>query len=179
MKYLRRFIWWLASRLFVAALVLGLLVVSFYYAMNLTNIQVVLKDGMARRAQVVMQMESLPELDKYFQPGFIERDAVLATVAQGTSPYQDYTIRGIDHRLEMGFVWIWPWDTTARLEITERIPRIDGRAKGSRAADLVARGGESAVYPPAWQSARYRVLLSREGGQWRIKSLTLLETVDT
>ena len=50
---------------------------------------------------------------------------------------------------------------------------------GNTAADLVARGGESAVYPPAWQSARYRVLLSREGGQWRIKSLTLLETVDT
>ncbi len=177
MKYVRRFVWWLASRLLVLTVVLGLLVITFYYAMNLTNIQILLKDGMARRAQVVMGMEDMSELDKYFQTGFIERDAVLATVAQGTSPYQDYNVRGIDHRLEMGFTWIWPWDTSARVEITERIPRIDGRAKGSRAEELVARYGENAVYPPTWQSARYRAVLSRENGQWKIRSLTLLENL--
>lgn len=177
MKYLRRLIWWLVEHLAAVALVLGLMVVTFYYAMNVANIQVVLKDGMARRAQVVMGMEDISELDKYFQSGFIARDAALAAVTQQTSPYQDYTIRGIDHRLEMGFLWCWPWDTTARLEITERIPRIDGRAKGSRAEDLVARNGPSAVYPPAWQSARYRAVLTREGGQWKINSLTLLGTI--
>jgi hypothetical protein len=176
-KYLRRFVWWLVSRLLVVSVVLGLMVVTFYYAMNLSNIQIVLKDGMARRVQVVMGMEDMSELDKYFQGGFIERDAVLATVLQGTTPYRDYNVRGIDHRLEMGFAWIWPWDTSVRLEITERIPRIDGRAKGSRAEELVARGGENAVYPPAWQSARYRVVLIRENGQWKINSLSLLENL--
>ena len=178
MKYLRRFVWWLVTRLLVLSVVLGLMVVTFYYAMNLANIQIVLKDGMARRAQVVMGMEDMSELNKYFQTGFIEQDAVLTTVPQGTTPYRDYNIRGIDHRLEMGFVWIWPWDTGVRLEITERIPRIDGRAKGSRAEDLVARGGENAVYPPSWQSARYRAVLTQEDGQWKIKSLTLLENLN-
>ena len=54
MKYLRRFVWYLASRLLLICVVLGLMVVGFYYAMNMANIYVVLKDGMAYRAQVVM-----------------------------------------------------------------------------------------------------------------------------
>ena len=47
MKHLRRTIWYLASRLLGICLVLGLMVVVFYYAMNATNIHVVLKDGIA------------------------------------------------------------------------------------------------------------------------------------
>ena len=62
MKHLRRLIWHIASRLLIVTLVLGLLVTGFYYAMNMTNIYVVLKDGMARRAQVVMMTEDIEEL---------------------------------------------------------------------------------------------------------------------
>lgn len=177
MKYLRRLIWYAASRLMLITLVLGLMVVSFYYAMNATNIYIVLKDGMARRAQVVMMEEDPAELTKYFQQSFLERDSVLIAQQQGQSPYKDYNVRGIDHRLNMEFTWVWPWDETARVAITERIPRIDGRAKGSTAEALVAAGGSDALYPPKWQSARYRAVLARENGQWHIKSLTLLETL--
>ena len=177
MKYLRRLIWFIASRLLVFTLVCGLMVVTFYYAMNLTNIHVVLKDGMARRAQVIMMGEDEAELTKYFQSAFLERDQALIVLHQGLSPYQDYNVRGIDHRLEMGFVWLWPWDETARVDITERIPRIDGRVKGSKAEAAIATGGGSALYPPAWQSARYRATLVKENGRWRIKSLTLLQNL--
>ena len=54
MKYLRRFVWYIASRLLLISIVLGLMIVTFYYAMNVANIYVVLKDGMAYRTQVVM-----------------------------------------------------------------------------------------------------------------------------
>lgn len=177
MKYLRRMIWYIASRLLLICLVLGLVTVTFYYAMNLTNIYVVLKDGMARRAQVIMMDEDPAELTKYFQQTFLDQDAALIAVAQGNSPYRDYNVRGIDHRLSIGFTWVWPWDTTARVEITERIPSIDGRAKGTTAEQLVAQGGSSALYPPSWQAARYRAVLTKENGQWHIKSLTLLENL--
>ena len=153
------------------------MVVVFYYAMNATNIHVVLKDGMARRAQVMMMEEDEGELTKYFLPSFLERDAALQITKQGNSPYKDYDIRGIDHRLDMSFTWVWPWDETARVDITERIPSIDGRIKGSKAEEAVAQRGASAVYPPKWQSARYRAVLTQENGQWRIKSLTLIENL--
>lgn len=178
MKYLRRLIWHIASRLLIVSVVLGLAVVTFYYAMNLSNIQLILKDGMARRAEAVMMEEDMSELTKYFQPSFLERDAALQAAAGGQSPYQDYNIHGIDHRIDMGFTWIWPWDDTAKVEIVERIPHIDGRAKGSRADALVAANGSGALYPPSWSSARYRAVLTRENGQWYIKSLTLIEYLD-
>ncbi len=177
MKYLRRMVWYIASRLMIICLVLGMMVVTFSYAMNTTNIYIVLKDGMARRAQVIMMEEEASELTKYFLPSFLERDAALAVTQQGGSPYKDYNIRGIDHRLDMDFLWVWPWDVSAKVDITERIPRIDGRIKGSKAEEAVAAFGEKAVYPPSWQSARYRAVLTRENGQWRIKSLSLIENL--
>ena len=175
MKHLRRLIWHIASRLLIITLVLGLLITGFYYAMNMTNIYIVLKDGMARRAQVVMMTEDISELKKYFYDSFLSRDAAVQTVVNGTSPYQAYNIVGIDHRLEMGFTWVWPWDGTARVTITERIPAIDGRVKGTVAEEYIDRFGNDALYPPEWISARYRATLVKENGQWKILSIQTVE----
>ena len=40
MKYLRRLIWYIASRLLLICLVLGVMMTTFYYAMNITNVYV-------------------------------------------------------------------------------------------------------------------------------------------
>ena len=172
MKYLRRIVWFFANRLLVLCLILGLIMTVFYYTMNLSNIQIVLKDGMANRAKYVMGMDNTrKELEKYFLTACMENDPGILQADNGESPYKDYNIRGIDHRLEMGFLWVWPWDNTARLMIREKIPRIDGRVKGTKADEVIARDGANAVYPPAWKDAEYRVLLTRENGQWKIKTL--------
>ena len=174
MKYLRRGIWYIAGRLFVIALILGLMITVFYYTMNLSNIQIVLKDGMATRAKYVMGItEQKSDLEKFFQTAYLDTDELVIATAQGESPYADYNIRGIDHRLEIGFFWIWPWENSVRLDITERIPRIDGRVKGLKADEVIAANGDSAVYPPEWQEATYRVQLIRENGQWKIRVMTL------
>ena len=174
MKYLRRGIWYFASRLFLLSIILGIAVTVFYYAMNLSNIQIILKDGMAARAKVIMGIEDDAELlNRYFQSGCLASDEALNAALNHNSPYEDYTVRGIDHRLSMGFIWTWPWETSARLTIDESIPRIDGRVKGTRADDVIAKKGGGAVYPPEWSDAQYHVTLIKENGQWKIRSLTL------
>jgi hypothetical protein len=173
MKYLRRIVWFFANRLLVLCLILGLIMTVFYYTMNLSNIQIVLKDGMANRAKYIMGMENnRKELDKYFQAGCLENDNAVRAADEGNSPYENYNVRGIDHRLEMGFLWVWPWENSVRLTVKEKIPRIDGRVKGSKADEVIAKEGNEALYPPAWQDAEYRVYLTRENGQWKIKTLT-------
>ena len=175
MKYLRRTVWFFASRLLAVCLVLGLAITVFYYAMNLANIQVILKDGMAGRAKFIMGMtEDVSLLRKYFQAPYLEADPEILAAVNQNSPYTNYTVRGIDHRLDMGFLWVWPWENTVRVTATERIPGIDGRVKGLKADEMVAEGGAKALYPPAWPDAKYRVILVKENGQWKIKSLTPL-----
>ena len=173
MKYLRRIIWFFANRLLVLCLILGLVVTVFYYTMNLSNIQIVLKDGMANRAKYIMGMETdRKELEKYFLTACIEKDDYLQYADSGNSPYADYNIRGIDHRLDMGFLWVWPWENAVRVNITEKIPRIDGRVKGLKADEVIAQQGQDAIYPPDWPEMTYRALLVRENGQWKIRNLT-------
>lgn len=173
MKYLRRIVWFFANRLLVICVILGLIITVFYYAMNLSNIQIVLKDGMANRAKYIMGMDnSRKDLEKYFLTVCLENDSAVRQADDGNSPYADYNVRGIDHRLEMGYLWVWPWESSARLTIKERVPRIDGRVKGNKADEVITREGADALYPPSWEDAEYRVLLTKENGQWKIKTLT-------
>ena len=104
MKYLRRLVWYLSSRLLIVFCVLGLMTMAFYFSMNATNIYIILKDGMAKRAQVVMMGED-ENLNAYFSPAYLERDALLIEARSGKSSYQNYLVLALgghrprhDHR---------------------------------------------------------------------------------
>ena len=158
MRYLRRLVWFIASRLFIILILIGILTVTFYYAMNATNIYVVIKDGMARRAQVIMMEEPVTSLDQYFTSSWIERDELLQSAVNGSGPYQNVRVTGFDHRISLSRVWSWPWEDSATATVTERIPSIDGRAVSGTV--------------PAWQGGTYTMLLTRESGNWKIRNIT-------
>ena len=176
MKYLRRLVWYLSSRLLVLFCVLGLMTMAFYFSMNATNIYIIIKDGMAKRAQVVM-MGSEEDLNDFFSPAYLERDALLIEARNGQSDYQNYyTIKGFDHRINLDSFWCWPWEDTARATFTERIPAIDGKLKSSAREKSAAGTIQSA---PKWQPTQYSVLLSRENGRWRIRNLSVIKVLDS
>ncbi|MEA4928128.1 MAG: hypothetical protein VB104_05560 [Candidatus Limiplasma sp.] len=177
MTRLRRFIWYLASRLALLIVLLGLFTVTFYYAMNATNIYIVLKDGMAKRAQVIMMGEDPAELNKFFQSSYLQRDENLLLAIDGQSPYRCYTVRGIDHRLELTWMWCWPWESTARAEFVERVPRIDGRVNRTYTDTAKQLFGDSYESPPKWQAGKYSATLVRENNQWHIKSILLKSAI--
>lgn len=171
MKYLRRLIWYAASRLLVILIVLGLLTCAFYFSMNATNIYIILKDGMAKRAQVVL-MDSGDDLSVYFSPAYLARDHMLTNQNDVLTKYRYYDVTGIDHRIQLDSFWCWPWDNTATATITETIPGIDGRLK-SGAKEAAAN--LNLPQTPRWETVRYVVTLTKENNQWRIKDLTLTQ----
>jgi len=177
MKKVRRFIWYLAGRLLLIVVLLGVFTVTFYYAMNASNINIVLKDGMARRAQVIMMQEDASGLNKFFQSSYLQRDENLLLALDEKSPYIYYNIRGIDHRLKMTWMWCWPWESTARVTFTETIPRIDGRVNGKHVDAAHALYGDGYEAPPRWQGGRYTATLVKENNQWHIRSLALVEAL--
>jgi len=178
MKYLRRFIWYIATRLTILCLVFSIVIVLFYYAMNVFNMQVVVKDGMAKRAYYVMTGKDGTDLNKYFAHSFLDRDELVLSVKNGTSPYKeykDYGIVGIDHRVSLSWMWCWPWENRSRVDFIEEIPKIDSRSKSYQTT--TAKGAERS-YPPSWQNAKsvkHRAILVRENGKWLIQALQTLE----
>ena len=175
MRILRRFLSFIASRIFFLTVLSALLIMAFYLAMNTANIWVLLDDGLDARAGVVLMGEDEDILEKYFRTEFIAQDPVLQVGMGDASPYQDYDIRGYDHRVRMVSVWSWPWENVARAEIVESIPAIDGTIRSSRREAALAAGGEERLSPPKWTTSRYRATLVRSAGQWKISNLQLLE----
>lgn len=175
MKYLRRFLFFIASRLFWVTVISALLIVAFYMAMNATNIHILLTDGMKARAGVILLQEDASELTKFFKRDYLESDEQLRVGMSDSSPYADYDIRSFDHRVTLEWMWSWPWENAARADFVEEVPTIDGQVKSARREEVVAAGGEAAIDPPAWPKARYRATLTRVDGQWKISNLQLIE----
>ena len=178
MRILRRFLNFIASRLFVLTVVCALLIIAFCLAMNTANIWVLISDGLDARAGVVLTGEGEEELTRYFRQEYLSQDPVLQVGLSDASPYRDYEIRGYDHRVRMVSVWAWPWEDVARAEIIESVPAIDGTIRSSRREAALAAGGEERLFPPKWSTARYRVTLVRSAGRWMISNLQLIEQID-
>ena len=178
MKYIRRFLSFVASRMVLLSIVVALLILAFYLAMNTANIWVLISDGLDARAGVVLMGEGEEELTRYFRQEYLSQDPVLQVGLSDASPYRDYEIRGYDHRVRMVSVWAWPWEDVARAEIIESVPAIDGTIRSSRREAALAAGGEERLSPPKWSTARYRVTLVRSAGRWMISNLQLIEQIN-
>ncbi len=178
MRILKRFLNFIASRMFFLTVISALLIMSFYLAMNTANIWVLIDGGLDARAGVVLMGGDASELEKYFRPELLSQDPVLLVGTSDTSPYRDYEIRGYDHRVQMVSVWSWPWETVARAEVIESIPAIDGTILSSKRDAALAEGGEERLSPPKWTTSRYRVTMVRTAGRWMISNLQLLEQIE-
>lgn len=176
-KYLRRFLWFITSRLFWITVLSGVLIVTFYLAMNVTNIYILLQDGLDARAGVVLVQKDPSELNKFFVRKFLEQDRLLQVGMSDKSVYAAYDIRGYEHSTKIESIWAWPWDSVGSAVITEDVPKIDGKVKSSQHDAMVAARGEEAVNPPKWQAARYKVTLVRDQGQWKISSMEMTEVL--
>ena len=157
MLYFRRFVWFIAKKLIVICILLGMLVCGFYMAMNISNIYVVLNDGLQKRVDVILTRQQAEELNKYFAAEFLLADPALEGALNGTSAYVDYNITGFDYELTIEKLWAWPWDTYANCTVVERVPSITGRAISSRRGDVSDK-------VPSWQGGRYDITLVKVNG---------------
>lgn len=169
MKYIRRFMWFLSSRLVIFTLIVGILVLVFYTCLNISNIYILLSDGMKARAQVMLTREDPEQLNNYFRAEFLTGDEALNLALGPSSPYVDYEITDFEYKLSIESVWCWPWQDTASATIVERIPKITGRVVSSRSEAV--EDGSLPSTPPTWQGGRYEITLYRSNGQWKVAGM--------
>ena len=174
MLYFRRFVWYIAKVLIVACIVLGMLACGFYMAMNISNIYVVLNDGLQKRVDVILTRQQAEELNKYFHADFLLADPALAGALNGTSAYVDYNITGFEYDMTIEKLWAWPWDSYANCTVVERVPSISGSVIASRRSEVSSR-------IPKWVGGRYDITLAKLNGLWKIvgmKQVTVLMEAD-
>ena len=174
MVYLRRLVWFIASRLVLICVLCGMLVCGFYMCLNTANIYVILNDGLEKRAEVILTRQEAEKLNFYFHADFLSTDPALEGAFDGSSVYDDYTITDFDYELKIEKLWAWPWDSYATCTVVERIPSITGSVISSRKS-------EASPTVPGWQGGRYDITLVKDDGEWKIigmqQTTVLMEAV--
>ena len=161
MLYLRRLVWFIASRLVLVCVLCGMLVCGFYMCLNTANIFVILNDGLEKRAEVILTRQEAEKLNFYFHADFLSTDPALEGAFDGSSVYDDYTITDFEYELKIEKLWAWPWDSYATCTVVERIPSITGSVISSRKS-------EASPTVPGWQGGRYDLTLVKDDGAWKI-----------
>lgn len=169
MKYLRRFLGFLAGRLVVISIVCVLMILAFYMALNTSNIYILLSDGMQERANVILTGENPEELNGFFESDYLAQDETLNIALSGRSPYQYYRVTAFNYEMSMEWMWAWPWEDSAEATIVETVPRIVGNVRSEYKSQ--AKEGSIPSAPPEWVGGRYTVTLKRTNGVWRIAGL--------
>jgi len=167
-KYVRRLLWFVASKVLIVSLVVVILVFAFYYSMDAANIYTLLGDGLKQRTSVILTRQDPEYLKSFFRNEFLNNDEPLRVGLSQSSPYLNYKITGFDSSVTLESVWSWPWSNTATATVTYRVSNITGApASGAQSAD----GGALPANPPAWATGRYTMGLIRQNGQWKIASM--------
>lgn len=161
MLYIRRLIWFIASRLLIVCILSGMLVCGFFMALNMANIYVILDEGLEKRVEVILTREEAEELNKYFHYDFLNADPALAGAFDGTSAYDDYNVTAFDYEMNIEKLWAWPWDQYATCTVTEQVSGITGKVISSRASEVSPE-------IPDWQGGRYNLTLVKENGLWKV-----------
>lgn len=167
MVYIGRFFRYLAGRLVILGIAVGLIVLSFFICMDYMNINVLVRDGFYKRAATIIMEEDPSVLVKVFTKSFIDKDTLLKS-----QTYADYVIRGFNHKVDVDFKVIFPWDRVVQVTMTERISYIDGELP----KELIPEGATDVdTAPPEWKDGRYTLTLVRVEDNWKINGMELIE----
>ncbi len=159
-----RFLWFFLTRLLICSLVVGLVVLAFFAAMDYMNVQTLVKDGLQVRADVVLTGDDPSLLSKVFSKSFLEQDTLLKSTA-----YQPFDVSDYDYKSDVGFALVLPWQSTVTIRVTEKVTDIK--------AELYATEEDQAVQAsaPLWDNGIYDVTVTRYEDNWRIVSMELVE----
>ncbi|MGI6153860.1 MAG: hypothetical protein ACOYJB_08555 [Christensenellaceae bacterium] len=114
------------SRIVVLAVVIALIVVGYYTAMNTMNVRMVVKDAFEKRAQVILQPSDEPGEDAAMLEKMYTNKGLTSDTLIYDNAYSDYEITNYFHRADLGDFVIWPWQELVTLEVTDIIQDIQG-----------------------------------------------------
>ena len=145
----RRSIWYLLRTLLVIALIVVLCLTAFVAAMNISNIYILVTEGLELRAGYILQGGEISSLTEYFTESFIAQDPALYDGA-----YSSFSVTNFIYKIEVKSILALPWGSSATVKVYEKM--LDAQL-------------------PQWIPATYNVKLKRVNGRWYISDMILLK----
>jgi hypothetical protein len=172
LKYIIRLITLLARKGLALLVILGLLTTAFISAMNLSQLFILINDGMELRANTILGKNEGENLSKYFDQTFLDGDTLLQHSVN--DPY--YKIKGSSYSLKIQSLWAWPWQTRVTAVAQERVT-LEGELKTDyQTAEQLASPEKFPA--PAWENYVYDIILEkRENGSWIIREIRPVEAL--
>lgn len=156
----RRSVWFILRSIIIVSLIIALCYAVFVEALYVSNIYIIVTEGMAMRADCILTDGAVQELTDHFDKNWLLSDGSLYD-----AKYDGYYVESYDYRISIESMKVFPWSSTARVGIVERIPSIQASAYNE--------GSQQPV--PEWDNARYELLLEKVEGRWIITNITLVE----
>jgi len=168
-KYLTRFLTFIAKKAVVILVVLALVSTAFTCAMNLSNMFILVNDGMAMRANVILGKTDADELPKFFTHEYIASEPAFAD-----SYYWKYDLYGSSYSLKIEKLWAWPWQSTVTCRVRERVI-LEAYLKVEHQNEQQLATTEKFPADP-WHNYVYDVVLRKlSDGSWVIARITPVE----
>ena len=161
-----KFFSYIIGKLLTAAIVLGLLVLAFFTALDTMSVNVMLKDAMAFRAGVILQYDKKMDetvMDRLFTAEYIQKSTLNQNVQSG-----DYVIEDFDERTDVTLSVIFPWQNEAQVKVRDVVDSIDYEYIGA---------GEASDKDIKFTSGEYLLTVVRINDEWKISDIKLLNEV--
>ena len=165
----KKFFSYILGKLLVVAVSIGLVIFAMFTALNSMDVFVMTKDAFAKRTSVIlepMDNDDTEMLDKLFTEDFL-KETGLDTQKTNAS----YTIMNYDERTDISFAVIFPWQTSAEIQVTNIVQDIKSKVDTSSVLTFnpVTEFIESGVYKVQ--------VVKGEDGSWKVNSMELIEKI--
>ncbi|MCI6966629.1 hypothetical protein MR810_05860 [bacterium] len=155
-----RSIWYVLRTLLIITAIVALCLGVFVEGMYVSNLYILVTEGLEARAECILTDGAVLELTEYFTEDFVRNDNALYEGA-----YDAFTVSSFDYRVDVERVTVLPWNKRANMQVLTQLAAVNAAANDA----------ESGAELPEWVPARYSVALARSGSRWYITGLTLIE----
>lgn len=156
----RRSLVYILRTILIFAVLLALCYAVFMEAMYVSNIYIIVTEGMEMRADCILSSGSLTELSEHFSQLWLNADSDLYS-----GKYDAYHVDTYDYRISLEKMSVLPWSKKAEVTIVERVLQIH--------ATPYDDSNEAPV--PGWSDARYKITLEKYDGKWIITDIAVVD----
>ncbi len=156
----RRSLWYVLRIMLVITLVGALCFFALVEMMNVSNIYIIVTEGMEKRADCVMGNTPSSDLQEYFIKEWLSRDEIV-----DSGKYDAFRVDSYDYRLTIEKMSVAPWSKDASIRVLEQVLNIQATPYNDSNKDPV----------PQWEDSRMEIRLEKIDGRWYISMISVLQ----